>query len=35
MEGDGKDVMSVLLRANMSEDPRSKLSNVEMVDQIA
>ncbi|KAF8266543.1 cytochrome P450 [Lactarius quietus] len=35
MEGDGKDVMSVLLRANASEDPRAKLSDIEMVDQIA
>ena len=35
IEGDGKDVMSVLLRANASEDPRARLSDVEMVDQIA
>ena len=35
IEGDGKDVMSVLLRANASEDPKSKLSDTEMVDQIA
>jgi hypothetical protein len=35
IEGDGKDVMSVLLRANASEDPRARLSEIEMVDQIA
>ncbi|KAH9018097.1 cytochrome P450 [Lactarius pseudohatsudake] len=35
IEGDGKDVMSVLLRANASEDPRHTLSDIEMVDQIA
>jgi cytochrome P450 len=35
VEGDGKDVMSVLLRANASEDPRARLSDIEMVDQIA
>ncbi|KAH8977854.1 cytochrome P450 [Lactarius akahatsu] len=35
IEGDGKDVMSVLLRANASEDPRRTLSDIEMVDQIA
>ena len=35
IEGDGKDVMSVLLRANASEDPRGRLSDTEMVDQIA
>ena len=35
IEGDGKDVMSVLLRANASEDPRGRLSDGEMVDQIA
>ena len=35
IEGDGKDVMSVLLRANASEDPKRKLSDIEMVDQIA
>jgi len=35
IEGDGKDIMSVLLRANASEDPRSRLSDLEMVDQIA
>lgn len=34
-EGDGKDVMSVLLRANESEDPRSRLSESEIVAQIA
>jgi cytochrome P450 len=35
IEGDGKDVMSVLLRANTSEDPMGRLSDTEMVDQIA
>ncbi|KAH9066230.1 cytochrome P450 [Lactarius vividus] len=35
IEGDGKDVMSVMLRANASEDPRCMLSDTEMVDQIA
>ena len=35
IEGDGKDVMSVLLRANLSEDPRGRLSDTEVVDQIA
>lgn len=35
IEGDGKDVMSVLLRANESEDPRSRLSESEIVAQIA
>ena len=35
IEGDGKDVMSVLLRANASEDPKGKLSDIETVDQIA
>lgn len=35
IEGDGKDIMSVLLRANASEDPKSRLSNTEIVDQIA
>jgi hypothetical protein len=35
IEGDGKDIMSVLLRANASEDPMSRLSDTEMVDQIA
>jgi cytochrome P450 len=35
IEGDGKDIMSVVLRANASEDLRGKLSDIEMVDQIA
>ena len=35
IEGDGKDVMSVLLRANASEDPKARLSDIEMVDQIS
>ena len=33
--GDGKDVMSVLIRANASEDPKSQLSQTEVIDQIA
>ncbi|KAI0263459.1 cytochrome P450 [Gloeopeniophorella convolvens] len=33
--GDGKDIMSVLLRANESEDPKSKISETEMIDQMA
>ncbi|KAH9066231.1 cytochrome P450 [Lactarius vividus] len=35
IEGDGKDIMSVMLRANASEDPRRTLSHTEMADQIA
>ncbi|KAF8266540.1 hypothetical protein EI94DRAFT_1802979 [Lactarius quietus] len=35
IEGDGTDVMSVLLRANASKDPRSKLSDSELTPQIA
>jgi cytochrome P450 len=35
IQGDGKDIMNVLLRANASEDPRGRLSDIEMVDQIA
>ncbi|KAI9446021.1 cytochrome P450 [Lactarius indigo] len=35
IEGDGKDVMSVLLRANASEDPKGRLSDSELIDQIA
>jgi hypothetical protein len=34
IEGDGKDIMSVLLRANESKDPRAKLSDIEMLAQI-
>ena len=34
IEGDGKDIMSVLLRANASEDPKGRLSELEMADQI-
>ena len=33
-KGDGKDIMSVLLRANASENPKNKLSDSEMIDQI-
>ena len=35
IRGDGKDMMSVLLRANSSEDPKGKMSNDEIVDQIS
>ncbi|KAH9071029.1 hypothetical protein EDB83DRAFT_308768 [Lactarius deliciosus] len=31
---DGKDVVSVLLRENASEDPRGRQFDIEMVDQI-
>lgn len=34
VKGDGRDIMSVLLRANNSEDPKAKLSDGEVVDQI-
>lgn len=34
-KGAGKDVMSVLLRANEAEEARLKLSDVEVVDQIS
>ena len=33
-KGDGRDIMSVLLRANNSEDPKTKLSGNEVLDQI-
>lgn len=33
--GDGKDVMSVLVRANASENPKTKLSEPEVIDQIS
>ncbi|KAI0263463.1 cytochrome P450 [Gloeopeniophorella convolvens] len=35
VNGDGKDIMSVLLRANESEDPKCKMSETEVIDQIA
>ena len=35
IRGDGKDMMSVLLRANSSEDPKSKMSDYEIFDQIS
>ncbi|KAI0263461.1 cytochrome P450 [Gloeopeniophorella convolvens] len=35
INGDGKDIMSVLLRANESEDPKSKMTETEVIDQIA
>ena len=34
-QADGKDVMSVLLRANASENPKTKLSGNEVLDQIS
>ena len=34
VKGDGRDIMSVILRANSSEDPKTKLSDGEAVDQI-
>jgi len=34
IQGDGNDIMSVLLRANTSEDPRTRLSKKEVADQI-
>ena len=34
VKGDGRDIMSVLLRANNSEDPKAKLSDNEVIDQI-
>jgi alkylphenol/PAH-inducible cytochrome P450 monooxygenase len=34
VKGDGRDIMSVLLRANDSEDAHTKLSDNEVVDQI-
>jgi cytochrome P450 len=35
IKGDGKDIMSVLLRANESSDPKNKLAHNEVVDQIS
>jgi cytochrome P450 len=32
---DGNNIMSVLLRANASEDPKTRLTNKEVRDQIA
>jgi cytochrome P450 len=34
-KGDGKDIMSLLLRANGASDPKNKMPDNEMVDQIA
>ena len=34
VKGDGRDIMSVLLRANESEDSQTKLSDAEVIDQI-
>jgi len=33
-KGDGNDIMSILLRANVSEDPEIKLTNEEVMGQI-
>ena len=35
VKGDGNDIMSVLLRANESSSPKNKMSEDEIVDQIA
>lgn len=35
IKGDGKDIMSVLLRANVSSDPTNRLTDSELVDQIS
>lgn len=32
--GNGKDIISILLRANKSENPKTKLSDREVVDQV-
>lgn len=32
--GNGKDIISILMRANNSENPKTKLSDVEVVDQV-
>jgi cytochrome P450 len=34
-KGDGNDIMSILLRANASEDPKTRMTNKEVRDQIA
>jgi hypothetical protein len=34
VKGDGNDIMSVLLRANASEDPKTRLTDKEVADQI-
>jgi cytochrome P450 len=34
-KGDGKDIMSMLLRANDSADPKNKMADNEVVDQIS
>jgi cytochrome P450 len=35
VKGDGNDIMSVLLRANGASNPKNKMSEDEIVDQIA
>ena len=35
IKGDGNDIMSVLLRANGASNPKNKMPDDEMVDQIA
>ena len=34
-DGAGNDIMSVLLRANASSDPKARMDDDEMIDQIA
>ena len=34
MKGDGNDIMSVLLRGNGASDPKNKLPDNELVDQV-
>jgi cytochrome P450 len=34
IDGDGKDIMSIILRANESSSPKNKMPDNEMVDQI-
>ena len=35
VRGDGNDIMSVFLRANGASNPKNKMSDDEMVDQVA
>ena len=35
IKGGGKDIMSVLLRANESSDPKNRLTDSEVIDQIS
>lgn len=34
LSGNGKDIMSILLKANRSENPNTRLSDIEVVDQV-